>query len=125
MKQFWEIIANLMNEELPINVTDAQCENRWRVLKRNYKKYVCDNNKKTGRDRKTFEYAEEFDEIFGRKRNIHPELLLTEDSAIEIQTSNAVSESNGARYDVPSTSQQCEESEEPALPYAFADPCSV
>lgn len=97
MKQFWEIIANLMNEELSINVTGAQCENRWRVLERNYKKYV-DNNKKTGRGRKTFEYAEEFDEIFGRKRNIHPELLLTEDSAIEIPISNAVSESNEARY---------------------------
>ncbi|KAJ8942756.1 hypothetical protein NQ314_009967 [Rhamnusium bicolor] len=51
-------------------ITIANCENRWKYLERSYKKYV-DNNKKTGRGRRDFEYANELNDILGPKRNIN------------------------------------------------------
>lgn len=43
------------------------CENPWSVLVRAYKKYI-DNNKKTGRSRKDFEYSDVMLEILGNKK---------------------------------------------------------
>lgn len=63
MKRLWELIAEKMNGP----VTPAQCENKWRILERAYKKYI-DNQKSTGRARKFFEYAEEMDLIFKGKK---------------------------------------------------------
>ncbi|CAH2015971.1 unnamed protein product [Acanthoscelides obtectus] len=39
-----------------------------------FKKYV-DNNNKTGRGRREFEYAEAMEDILDKKRNIHPVVL--------------------------------------------------
>lgn len=76
MKRLWEIIAEFINKEIGVNFTHAHVENRWRVIERNYKKTV-DNNNKTGRARKFFEYEKEMDEIFAKKHNVNPELLLS------------------------------------------------
>lgn len=91
MKRMWEILAVKINEIHRTNFTAGHCENRWRVLERNYKK-VVDNNKKTGRGRKNFEYQEQFDEIYVNKRNIHPELLLATDTVQEMPISFEISE---------------------------------
>lgn len=53
LKKLWEFIADHINEIVRTNFTPAQVENRWRVLERNYKK-IIDNNNKTGRGRKSF-----------------------------------------------------------------------
>lgn len=45
IKAIWEKIAKILNEN-QIPVTPSNCQNRWRVLERNYKKFI--NNKKTG-----------------------------------------------------------------------------
>lgn len=79
MKKLWEIVAHEVNRQHNKNVTASHCENRWRVIERNYKKYIDDNNK-TGRARKIFEYSTEMDEIFGGKRNVNPEILLSSSS---------------------------------------------
>lgn len=79
MKRFWEVLASKINKLHGTNFLPANCENRWRVIERNYKKYV-DDSQKTGRGRKVFEYANEMDEIFREKRNINPELLLSSDT---------------------------------------------
>ena len=68
--------------------------NRWRVVERNYKKFV-DNNNQTGRGRKFFEYTEEMEKICGKKKNLHPELLL-DSSTVHIPDNN--------EEDLPSTS---------------------
>lgn len=47
LKKLWEIIAEELRK-LGVNVTPNNCLNRWRVLERNYKKFI-DNNKKTGK----------------------------------------------------------------------------
>lgn len=52
-----------------INVTPPQCENRWRVLERAYKKFI-DASKKTGRARQYFEYENEMNHVFCGKKFI-------------------------------------------------------
>ncbi|KAL1489602.1 hypothetical protein ABEB36_013551 [Hypothenemus hampei] len=81
LKKMWEVIARYILEKHNLQYTPANCENRWRVLERNYKKYI-ENNSQTGRGRKYFEFAEQMDTIFNKKRNVNPEILLTSSSAI-------------------------------------------
>lgn len=66
MKKLLKVIATELSNIFKITISAAKCENRWKVLERNYKK-VVDNNNKTGRGRKTFNYETKFDEIFGKK----------------------------------------------------------
>lgn len=79
MKRLWELIAGQLNSTFNINISSSNCENKWRVLERGYKKY-CDNKTQTGRGRKCFEFAEEMDKIFQKKRNVHPEILLSSET---------------------------------------------
>ncbi|KAI4463218.1 myb/sant-like dna-binding domain [Holotrichia oblita] len=76
MKKLWELVAIEINKQFNTNYSAAHCENRWRVQERNYKKFV-DNNNSTGRGRKCYEYAEAMENIFGKKKNIYPEILLS------------------------------------------------
>lgn len=72
-----------LNKEYKMNVTRYNCENRWRVIERNYKKY------NTGKTQRDFKYLEDCDEIFGRKRNIRPAVLIhttTDNKIIPIKT---------------------------------------
>lgn len=66
----WELIAEEFRVTHGIRCTPSNCENRWRVLERNFKKYI-DNSNKTGRGRKDFEYADEMNEVLGKKK-CHP-----------------------------------------------------
>lgn len=75
VKHMWQQIAKEINALLQINVTWNQCENRWRVIERGYKKFI-DNKNATGRGRKFFEYENEMEEILGKKKNLFPELIL-------------------------------------------------
>lgn len=75
MKKMWEIIARDISNSNKITISATKIENKWRVLERNYKK-VVDNNNQTGRGRKFFEFEKEFDDIFKKKSNINPEFLL-------------------------------------------------
>lgn len=79
MKKFWEIVATDISNQFKITISASKCENRWKTLERNYKK-VIDNNNKTGRDRKFFEFENEFDTIYGKKKNIIPTVLLSSNS---------------------------------------------
>ncbi|KAJ8913773.1 hypothetical protein NQ315_002679 [Exocentrus adspersus] len=79
IKQMWQRISEKLSEILNTIVTPANCENRWRVLDRNYKKYV-DDQKSTGQSRKYFEYAQEMERLFGNKKSIHPPILLNSEN---------------------------------------------
>lgn len=81
-KQMWEQIAKILREKHNGNFTGVQCENRWKVMERNYKK-TKDNNKKTGRAPKFFEYEAHLDEIYIKKKNIVPVVLLSSGDAIK------------------------------------------
>ncbi|KAL1492462.1 hypothetical protein ABEB36_010714 [Hypothenemus hampei] len=73
-KALWEKIANELRL-LQINVNSNHCLNRWRVVERSFKKFT-DNQSKTGRGRRFFEYKEEMEAIFKNKVNLRPEYLL-------------------------------------------------
>ncbi|KAJ8929187.1 hypothetical protein NQ314_018136 [Rhamnusium bicolor] len=79
LKRMYEIIAEELQVTTKQKITVANCENRWKHLERSYKKYV-DNNKKTGRGRRDFEYANELNDILGPKRNINPVILLSSET---------------------------------------------
>ncbi|CAG9773209.1 unnamed protein product [Ceutorhynchus assimilis] len=79
LKKMYEEISKEMQQLTKTRVTATNCENRWKVLERNYKKYI-DNENSTGRGRKFFEYAEVMHNILGKKKNIHPVLLLSADT---------------------------------------------
>ncbi|XP_072386336.1 uncharacterized protein [Diabrotica undecimpunctata] len=96
-KKMWEVICYDIKAKYRINVTPANCENRWRVLLRNYKKFV-DDSKRTGMGRKSFDYAEEMHEILGEKKNICPQLLLS------TQTIQHLTDEIESDISVPSTS---------------------
>nr|XP_022910901.1 uncharacterized protein LOC111421939 [Onthophagus taurus] len=71
LKKMWELIAEELNKNYKLNVSANNCDNRWRVLERNYKKCI-DNAHKTDRGRKCFEFETEMNEVFGKKKNIIP-----------------------------------------------------
>ncbi|CAG9857380.1 unnamed protein product [Phyllotreta striolata] len=75
LKHMFLKIAEEMRKTTGSNVAAGNCENRWKVLERNYKKFL-DNSNQTGRGRKTFEYASHMNDILGKKRNISPLKLL-------------------------------------------------
>ncbi|CAG9812849.1 unnamed protein product [Phaedon cochleariae] len=81
MRRMWEVIARDLSNQFKITVLPTKCENRWKVLERNYKKFI-DNNNKTGRGAKFFEFEKEFDDIYGRKASIKPSFLLTSNSVL-------------------------------------------
>lgn len=62
-KKLWEVMAAKINDILKSNYSSSHVENRWRVVERSYKRFV-DNQTKTGRGKKYFEYQEEMDDIF-------------------------------------------------------------
>lgn len=99
-KKLWETIAQELNKLLKTNYSASQCENKWRVLERGYKKFV-DNKNKTGRGRKFFEYAEEMDIIFQKKRNVHPVLLLSSTTVTPFNEEDDGSSTSGLRLEVP------------------------
>ncbi|CAH1106943.1 unnamed protein product [Psylliodes chrysocephalus] len=53
----------------------------YEVLDRNYKKFV-DKNAKTDRGRTNFEFEKEFEEIYGGKSNVYPQVLLSSETEV-------------------------------------------
>jgi len=56
-KMLYEIIADILKTEFQLKLTGSQVNNKFQTLVRSYKA-VVDNNKKTGRGRKHFEFEE-------------------------------------------------------------------
>lgn len=80
-KILYEIIADILNTEIQLKLNESQVNNKFQTLVRSYKA-VVDNNKKTGRGRKHFEFEEQMDNIFQKSKRINPEILLTETEVI-------------------------------------------
>jgi len=70
-KHVWREVAAVLREEIP-GISDSQCDQKWRNLKQQYRKYV-DNQKKTGRGKMVVpEFFEEIDEILGSAHSVNP-----------------------------------------------------
>jgi len=81
-KVVWKNIALLLQSELP-GVTPGQCDQKWRNLQQQWKKYV-DNSNKTGRGKMVRpEYFDEIGEIIGQSHTVKPLYVLdTEADAV-------------------------------------------
>lgn len=99
VKKLWEILSQEINKLLNSNFTPNNCENRWRVLERAYKKYI-DNQNKTGQGKKYFAYLEEMDKIFRGRKNVEPVVLLSSETIEEMSETEADQD----RSSKPSTS---------------------
>lgn len=64
-----EEISNEIRKIIKTKISGSDCENRWKVLERNYKKFL-DNSKLIGRGRKVFEDADVKRIILDQKKNI-------------------------------------------------------
>lgn len=73
--KMWEIISQELANTYKMAMTASNCENRWWVLERNYKKFL-DNNNQKGAGRRQFEFCEQID-ILGSKNNVKPTVLLS------------------------------------------------
>ncbi|XP_047119471.1 suppressor protein SRP40-like [Schistocerca piceifrons] len=67
----WVAISLALKNEMGMNFTPAQCENRWRVLLRSYKR-AMDNNLKLSRRRKDFVYQDAMQKILKGEDIIRP-----------------------------------------------------
>lgn len=70
----WEEISKCLAEQ-GHTITEKQCSNKWKGLKRDYKS-VIDNNSKTGSDKKSCKFYEEFNQLFGNKASTRPSFTL-------------------------------------------------
>ncbi|KAJ8966427.1 hypothetical protein NQ314_003525 [Rhamnusium bicolor] len=87
LKKIFEEIAKEMQHTTKTRISGTNCENRWKVLERNYKKYIDNNSKLTGRGRNIFEYTDIMHTILGSKKNIHPVLFLSSDTINTLEQS--------------------------------------
>lgn len=69
-KKIWKRIANKFVEK-GYNVTEEQCNVKWKNLKRKYKS-VRELNNQTGRNRESWEYFDVIDDFINRRPEIAP-----------------------------------------------------
>ncbi|XP_071051763.1 uncharacterized protein [Onthophagus taurus] len=76
IKELWKKVSEKVREGTNSRMNEQHCQNRWKVVERTYKKYI-DNERSPGRGKKYYDYIEEMEKIFGKKRAVNPKLLLS------------------------------------------------
>lgn len=95
LRKLWETIAMKMKEEHNLKYTPAHCENRWRVMARNYRRYM--DNTRTKRRRKFFEFSAEMDEIFKKENESNAVMSVPITNLVGVGTSQSISSPNNVR----------------------------
>lgn len=70
-KKNWKCIADEIWAISKLKVTSEQCENKFKNLKKMYKK-IIDNNNSTGRGAQNWQFFKEMDIIFAKDPDVHP-----------------------------------------------------
>lgn len=73
-KSMWIQLASDIQEELNVDFSYIQVENRYKTIRKR-KKTIMDNNRSTGASRLDDEYEEEWKEITNNDDSILPEVL--------------------------------------------------
>lgn len=108
LRRLFEIICQKVNKDMKSNYTTSNCENRWRVLQRKYKKYALSGSK--NKRARHFEFAKEMAELVETYNNprkeeetttkepekiiLGPKLLLYPNVVLNSTNSNTMSISN-------------------------------
>lgn len=69
-KKNWKFIADEIWTISKLKVTLEQCENKFKNLKKTYKK-IIDNNNSTGRGAQNWQFFKEMDLIFSKDPDVH------------------------------------------------------
>lgn len=84
-------------------VTVAQVKNKWKYLKKTYKKIV-DSNNSTGNKPSQWKYYEEFNQIYGCRSSTQPEVLFDSGTAEKVQKISSITCTPTAGASTPKTS---------------------
>lgn len=87
-RSIWKSIASEM-ADYEVIITWEQCENKFKNLKKTYKK-VIDNNNKTGRGRIDWPYFNVMDDLFGNSPEVHPLSTCSDIAGFQLNTSSVV-----------------------------------
>lgn len=74
-KSLWEKISKELST-FGVTASSTQCSNKWKAMKREYKKTV-DDNSRTGAEKKTCPFYEEFNELYGNKSETRPSYVMS------------------------------------------------
>lgn len=74
-KSLWEKISKELST-FGVTASSTQCSNKWKAMKREYKKTV-DDNSRTGAEKKTCPFYKEFNELYGNKSETRPSYVMS------------------------------------------------
>ncbi|XP_023240502.1 trihelix transcription factor GTL1-like [Centruroides sculpturatus] len=100
-KKVWSLISKTLQENNYL-VTGSQCDEKWRNLKKSYRK-IKDGNKQTGQGRRQWEFFSMMDEILGQQPYIKPSATF-ESSSSTLQVLSMVENNSGNIGIEPSSS---------------------
>ncbi|XP_062571769.1 uncharacterized protein DDB_G0280579-like [Saccostrea cucullata] len=103
-KTLWREICQVINTETKSTFTSQQVEGRFKTMLSSYRKYK-DAKKRTGTERKEYEFASEMDDIFGNSHSTTPAFVVESSST---STSTATTHRSRAKEPSPSTSSSSE-----------------
>jgi len=91
-KNIWKRIANKFIEK-NYNITEEQCNTKWKNLKRKYKS-VRDLNNQTGKNRESWEYFDVIDDFINTRPEIAPASIASSTHGFRIKESSLLTEQN-------------------------------
>ncbi|XP_062606717.1 uncharacterized protein LOC134268476 [Saccostrea cucullata] len=74
-KTLWAQISSSLSKA-GVVASAMQCSNKWKSLKREYKKTI-DHNSHTGNEKKTCQFYEDFNEMYGHRSGTQPEFVMS------------------------------------------------
>ncbi|PSN49192.1 hypothetical protein C0J52_10912 [Blattella germanica] len=89
MKEMWQLISEELSEKFKMIISPGNAENRWRVIERNYKKFI--NKNISGRRKKYFEYLEEMNRVFSRHKR-YKIVAVSDSDSPNLPTSSSIVE---------------------------------
>ncbi|XP_018308770.1 uncharacterized protein [Mycetomoellerius zeteki] len=85
-KRIWRIIANKFNQR-GYNITEEQCDVKWKNLKQKYRS-IRDRNNQTGTARECWEYFDIIDDFINIKPEVAPASIASSSHGFRIRQSS-------------------------------------
>lgn len=97
-KNVWIKISSEITKLTGKKYTNEQVDNKWKGLKKTYKK-IKDHNNHTGNGRKTWEFYKAIDSFMGNKPEITPFATCSSNSGLKVNSAGSSSCNATAKYD--------------------------
>jgi hydroxylamine reductase (hybrid-cluster protein) len=103
----WNTISKGLKDN-GISVSTQQVKNKWKNLKKTYKR-IIDENKSTGNGRSQWKYLDEFNDMYGHKASTIPALVFDSGNSAGKRFSKQVKESNPENKNDKKEKETCRE----------------